>query len=129
MSISGVVDYRLRTFVTLSVRGPSGREEPVQFWLDTGFNGTLILPADIVARLGLREIAAETVVLADGQRHKLSVFRAVVLWDGQERETRVLVSGTQPLLGTSLPLGHRITIDMVDGGSITIVPLSGSQTS
>ena len=51
--IVGIVDPRRRCLVSLEVRGPGGQQETVEFQVDTGFNGSLQLPLEAVARLEL----------------------------------------------------------------------------
>ena len=51
--ISGIVNAYHEATIRLTVRGTDGREQEVEAILDTGFNGSLTLPADIIAALGL----------------------------------------------------------------------------
>jgi predicted aspartyl protease len=50
--ISGKVDPRRRCLVLLEIRVPEGQSEIIEFQVDTGFSGSLLLPLDIVLRLG-----------------------------------------------------------------------------
>lgn len=121
--IIGSVNPRRHSLVTLVVRGPALQESSVEFLLDTGFNGALSLPAATVASLGLAPRDKAITTLADGSRVEVTLYRAQILWNGVERPATVVASGNQPLLGTSLLLGHRLTIDLVDGGRVIIEPL------
>lgn len=61
--------------------------------------------------------------LADGSITRLDVYGATVLWDGVEREVRVIATGVEPLLGMSLLNGFEVCLQAVDGGIITIESL------
>ena len=62
-------------------------------------------------------------MLADGSVVRLSYFRATVLWEGKPRKIMVLDADGGPLVGMSLLYGSRVTLDVVDGGPVTIEPL------
>ncbi|HLA64539.1 MAG TPA: hypothetical protein VK610_08920, partial [Rhodothermales bacterium] len=64
--IQGVVNDRLEPILALRVRGPSGSEEEVEAVLDTGFDGALSLPTEIIERLGLEWQRRGYALLADG---------------------------------------------------------------
>ncbi len=57
--------------------------------------------------------------LADGSRILLDVYRAVVLWDGSERDIDVLAMGSEPLIGMSLLDGSDVRLQVTDGGLVT----------
>ena len=58
--------------------------------------------------------------VATGEKTKIREFDGVVSWHGQSRRVAVLETGDEPLLGTSLLSGSRISIDMRDGGEVLI---------
>jgi predicted aspartyl protease len=51
--ISGEVNAYREAVVRLPVRSPRGREQAIEAIVDTGFNGYLTLPPDVIAELGL----------------------------------------------------------------------------
>lgn len=64
------------------------------------------------------------ITLADGSTIFLSVYSATMVWDGAPRDVEVLATtGRQPLLGTLLLDGYKLTADFEDGGTVTIDPL------
>ncbi len=121
--ITGKVDPRRRCLVMLEVRGPAGQSETIEFLADTGFNGSLLLPLDVVERLGFPETESVTMRLADGSHVKIPRYLAHVVWDGNEKEVALPASGRQPLLGTGLPDGHRLNAEIMPGGTLTIEAL------
>ena len=51
--ISGWVNAFREAVVRLPVQGARGREQAIEAVLDTGFNGYLTLPPELIAELGL----------------------------------------------------------------------------
>jgi clan AA aspartic protease len=109
--------------ISLLVRGPLGSEHTIDSVLDTGFDGFLTLPAATVAALGLRFYGPILGMLADGSVVQLRQYEAVVDWDGTARDVLVLEADGGPLLGMSLLYGSRVTLDVVDGGPVSITSL------
>ena len=90
--ISGIVTDRHAT-VTLTFLLPSGSTLPIEFVIDTGFTGDLCLPPEAVALLRFPFIYDLPANLADNSDVLLPVHEAVVIWDGEEREVRVIATG------------------------------------
>ena len=118
--ITGSVNAGRQPIISLTVSGPAGTSAEAETLLDTGYNGSLTLPVEVVEALGLLPRRMVTVNLADGRSAEMLVYAASVMWDGILRDTRVIAGGTQPLLGMSLTLGHRVIVEMVDGGAVKI---------
>jgi len=119
----GIVDPRRRCLVSLEVHGPDGQQETVEFQIDTGFNGSIQLPMEIVVRLGLVQEEPVTMRLSNGNRVQVPVYRASVVWDGAEKSVDLPAAGRQPLLGTGLLDGHRLNAAIKPSGRVTIKPL------
>lgn len=118
--IQGIVNAKRQPIVPLTIRGDAGQEAAVEVLLDTGGNGSLMLPLAQVEALSFRYLRTDTTSVADGRRVPVPVYAARVIWDGAERLASIVAAGTQPLLGMSLTLGHRIVVEMVDGGAVSI---------
>ena len=104
--------------------GPTGQSEEVVAFIDTGFNGSSILPPDsgrLVGRSSGKLCRRSS--LADGELHLWIATNATVVWDGQPREVFAYAMGVDPLVRWRSS-GHRLTIDAVDGGSVTIGPIA-----
>ena len=121
--IVGEITADQEATIPLIVRGPHGEELGIEAILDTGFTGFLSLPPASIALLNLvfREMA--DFILADGSITSLEVYRGTVAWDGTDRGVLVLAAAGDPLVGMSMLHGSRVTLDVVDGGPVTIVPL------
>lgn len=117
--IRGVVTPDLQAVIHLAVRGKAGREEEIEFVVDTGFNTFLSLPSELIARLNLSKVGVSQAVLADGSEVELAVYEAVVLWNGAERDVTVLESDGA-LVGVAMLRGCELKIEVVDGGGVSI---------
>jgi clan AA aspartic protease len=124
LAVIGLVTARREAVIRLSVSGTDERRIEVEAILDTGFTGYLTFPGTIFAELALPSQGVREVVLADGSRVALAVYRAGVLWDGEPREVQVLASEGAPLVGMSLLYGHEVRIGVVEGGSVVIERLA-----
>jgi len=58
------------------------------------------------------------------QAISMDVFDTTVLWDNQERDIVVHAAEGAPLVGMALLSGYRVTLDVEDGGSVSIEALS-----
>jgi predicted aspartyl protease len=92
----------------------------VETVIDTGFSDYLTLPPDEIAALQLSYSGISDFTLADGSDASFRVYTATALWDGIDRPIFVLEAAGGPLVGMSLLRGHRLIIDVVDGGMVTI---------
>lgn len=92
----------------------------IEFVVDTGFDGFLMLPAAAIAALGLPVFQRINANLADGTNRPTSLHTANILWDGVAREVQVIALGTRPLLGTLLMDADELIVQFADGGLVTI---------
>jgi len=118
--ISGLFTAAREAVVCLPIRGPKGEEHEIEAVIDTGFNGSLILPPAFIAKLGLTWRQRGKAVLADGRTGLFDIFEAIVIWDGKLRRVAVDAIDADPLVGMSLIYGHDLTIEAVAGGRVTI---------
>ncbi|MBI3822249.1 MAG: clan AA aspartic protease [Planctomycetes bacterium] len=88
--IRGVVT-QFKARVPVQVRGSEGQRLTIQAAVDTGFNGMLALPAEVIASLGLPWESEGSGVLADGRISYFDIYTATVLWHGRIRT--ITVSG------------------------------------
>jgi predicted aspartyl protease len=110
--------------VSMRVRGPGGVELDVDSIVDSGYTASLTLPMTIANSLGLVRQSGSAAVLADGTVHQFDVYSAEVEWDGAWRAVLVSVIGSESRLGMRLVAGHKLTIEVIPGGSVEILPLS-----
>lgn len=88
----------------------------VAAWIDTGFNGYLVMPSQLIDQIGLTKEAATDAVLADGTSVVLESYSCLIEWFGDRYRVQVVAnSGSTTLLGTALLGGRRLFIDYEDG--------------
>jgi clan AA aspartic protease len=121
--IVGEVTPENEAVIPLAIEAVSGTYVTLDAVVDTGFSDYLTLPPDLIGALGLpfREVAEFS--LADGTAIQLSLFRARVQWGGGFRDVLVAESDGGALVGMALLKGHRLTLEALDGGKVTIEPL------
>lgn len=117
--ISGIVDDG-HAIITIPFRTPNRADFPIEFVVDTGFTDELCLPPEAVALLNLPFKHDMRANLADNSRVILPVHKAIILWNGEEREARVFATGRRPLIGTALLDEHELVIQFTEGGLVTI---------
>ncbi|MEO8498008.1 MAG: clan AA aspartic protease [Planctomycetota bacterium] len=121
--IRGTIRNR-EAVIELEVSGPGQTASKVEAVIDTGYNGYLTLPYDLVAALQLAFAGYRRGTLADGSVTRLNVYLASVMWHGQQKDVLISQTTGAPLIGMSLLEGSRLTMDVTDGGAVTIEALA-----
>jgi clan AA aspartic protease len=121
--IKGRVSAYREAIVPLQIHGLQGQELAIEAAVDTGFNGFLTLPPNVITTLSLPFRRNARVILGDGQSVMFDVHEAVVVWGGRLRRIPVDVADTNPLLGMSLLYGHELSVQVVEGGDVLIKEL------
>jgi predicted aspartyl protease len=70
--------------------------------------------------LGLSFLTSRVYTLGDNSEVNFDIYLCVALLDGEERNCKVLASEAFPLVGMALLKGHRLVIDVIDGGEVRI---------
>lgn len=119
--MKGRVDQSGRALVAIAIRSSS--KSPVfeiDAWIDTGFNGDLVLPQQQIEAMALPQSGTVKAVLADGSEISLATFACQIDWFDENRYLEVVAnSGDYPLLGVGLLLDHDLHISYRTG-EITI---------
>jgi clan AA aspartic protease len=118
----GVTEYR-QAIVELTVSGPTGASECLDFIVDTGFDGHMTLHSAIAAALELPRVSQARAFLADGSETLFDTCEAFVLWNGVQRSILVDVSDSVALLGMGLLEGHELRLQAKPLGVVQITPL------
>lgn len=115
--MTGTVDQTGRAIITASLQHPAtGKSLSIDAWVDTGFNGDLVLPREMFRTLGLPEGLTGRAILADGSEIDLITYVGALEWFDEKRDVEVIANdGQMPLLGVALLLGHRLVIDYKSG--------------
>ena len=120
---SGRVTTTRKPLVSVTILDSDGNRQLIRVVLDTGFTGYLVLPERYMRRLGLTARRYSQGRPATGEVIRIPTGRATVIWQGQSRAVEVLQLDSEPLLGMEFLWNHRITIDAVANGAVTVAPL------
>ena len=125
--LRGTISTSLQPWVTIEIMGADGQFQSIEFVVDTGFTGILTLPQNVIQRLGLTYDGRRNAFLANGDPVTLNGWRGTILWHGRRSGVVVLQADGEPLLGMRLLHGHRVSLDVLEGGEVTIdeIPLVG----
>lgn len=73
--MKGVVDAEQRALLEVSIGNQKGTgKSSLMVWVDTAFNGGLVIPRKEIERLELQETSSTSAILADGQTVDLPTF-------------------------------------------------------
>ncbi len=120
--ILGQVNPRIQVVIPIMIRDATGNLLTLDGIIDTGFSGYLTLPLATITALQLPFLNSRVFSLGNNAQVNFDIYKATLLWDGQDRNIQVLASEAHPLVGMALLKGYRITIDAVDGGTVRIEP-------
>ena len=117
--INGAV-FGLQARLNIIIYPPGYPAIDIECVVDTGFEGFLTLPPDLIAKLGLPYVAPIDANLADNSRIVTNVHQGVILWNGVDRAIPILAMGRRPLLGTALLADYHLGIDFYEGGTVLV---------
>jgi clan AA aspartic protease len=121
---SGYMRGASEALAAVSVGRPDGSFVTVDAVIDTGFTQYLTLPSRTISELGLTRNGTATVVLADGSRKRVPVFKARVRFRGTIRSVDIEESEGDIILGMGMLYGYRLTVDVIEDGDVSIEPLA-----
>jgi clan AA aspartic protease len=115
VNVNGWVDNSGRALIALSIRANAeARAFAVETWIDTAFDGDLVIPAGMIENFGLSQSSGVQATLADGSAVVLETFQCEVDWFGSLRQVEAIANeGQFPLLGVALLKDRRLMIDYV----------------
>ena len=122
--ISGAVWPNRRAIVAVALLAADGQFKPFDFTLDTGFDGDLSLPSQILQELAVAVESERAFELADGSRTTARTWSATALWDGTPRAVLIVEMAGERLLGMDLLWQSRITLEARAYGPVEIAPLA-----
>ena len=98
------IDEENRAMVEVHVGNHAkSQRQTIHAWIDTAFDGHMVMPKSEIERMGLGVIADTDAVLADGSTVRLRCYYCVVEWLGQTIPVQVVENiGNVPLIGTAL---------------------------
>ena len=92
----------------------------VEFILDTGFEGDLALPSNLLRQLDVQPLFLSLRALGDGTLVEWPVYQIELEWNEVPRTVDILALEHNPLLGTMLLEGCHLDIDLTENGEVVI---------
>jgi clan AA aspartic protease len=121
--IFGLVNNNCEAIIKVAVGGVDSPKIAIDAVIDTGFTGFLSLPISIITDLDLPWHYRDIGTLGDGSEVVFEIYKASVIWDGQNQVIEVAASDSEPLVGMSLLYSFKLQIETVEGGLVTIEAL------
>jgi clan AA aspartic protease len=118
--ITGTVNADFEAIIALSVCSSNGTVYTQDAIIDTGFNGWLSLPPDLIAQLNLRWKRRGRAILGDGSECIFDVYKAVVIWDRSYLTIPIDEADSEPLMGMSLMEGYQLMVQVFEGGNVEL---------
>ena len=120
----GNVTATRKPLLPITLLDSAGNRHTLRVILDTGFTGELLLPERYIRRLGLTLNEKSAARPATGEFvYDIPTGEVIIIWQGRPRSVQVLQLDSEPLLGMEFLWNHRITIDAVANGAVTVTPL------
>jgi clan AA aspartic protease len=126
-SMKGEVNASLEAVLELTLVGEDGLLLRVPAILDTGFDQSLLVPLSIVTTLGWANQGGVPLFQADGSSFEAEVSKGKLHWLGVQLELDIVVAGDTVLIGMALLRNTKLSMDVVEGGIVTIEPLPPTQ--
>jgi clan AA aspartic protease len=121
--MQGFVNQNCEAVIRVAVGYGNLPKQMIEAVIDTGFTGFLSLPLSAITALGLPWYFRDVGTLGDGSEVIFDMYKATVIWDGQNKVIDVATSEADPLVGMSLLYGFKVEIEAVEGGIVTIEAL------
>jgi clan AA aspartic protease len=118
--ITGFDNVEFEPIIPLFIRRADGKVFTQDAIVDTGFNGWLSLPPELIAQLNLKWKRRGRAILGDGSECIFNVYEAVVVWDDTLLTIPVDEADSEPLVGMSLMEGYQLTMEIFEGGRVEL---------
>ena len=122
--ITGIVNADFEAIISLSICGSDGKVYTQEAIVDTGFNGWLSLPPDLIEQLNLKWKRRGRAILGDGSECVFNVYEAIVVWDGDYLTIPIDEADSEPLVGMSLMEGYQFMVQVFEGGKVEILKVN-----
>jgi clan AA aspartic protease len=119
----GAVNSNFEAIIKVAVGCVGSPKITVDAVIDTGFTGFLSLPLSVITDLDLPWHYRDIGTLGDGSEVVFEIYKAAVIWDGQNQIVDVAASDADPLVGMSLICGFKLQIEAIEGGLVMIESL------
>jgi clan AA aspartic protease len=122
--ITGIVNADFEPIISLSICDSDGKIYTQEAIVDTGFNGWLSLPPDLIAQLNLKWKRRGRAILGDGTECVFNVYEAVLVWDENLLTIPIDEADSEPLVGMSLMEGYQLKVQVFEGGYVELIKVN-----
>jgi clan AA aspartic protease len=117
--IRGIVTENREAIIRLTVLGSGSRKRSIEAVVDTGYDGDLSLPPNLITKLGLVWRRRGRAEMADGTISTFDIYDGAVMWDSRRRKVLVDEADAVPLIGMSLLANCALRVEVWPGGQVT----------
>ena len=100
--IQGIVNADFEPIISLFICDSDGKVHQYQAIIDTGFNGWLSLPPELITFLNLKWKRRGRAILGGGSECVFNAYEAIVVRDGNYLTIPIDEADSEPLVGMSL---------------------------
>ena len=118
--ITGIVNVDFEPIIPLSICGSDGKVYTQDAIVDTGFNGWLSLPPDLITELNLKWKRRGRAILGDGSECIFDVYEAVLVWDKNFLTISIDEADSEPLVSMSLMEGYQLIVQVFEGSHVEL---------
>jgi clan AA aspartic protease len=118
--ITGIVNDEFEPIISILLYDSEGNIYTQDAIVDTGFNGWLSLPPDLISQLNLKWKRRGRAILGDGSECVFNVYEAVLVWDGNLLTIPIDEADSEPLVGMSLMEGYQLMVQVFEGGRVEL---------
>jgi clan AA aspartic protease len=118
--IKGVVTADREAVIRVAVHGSAAKRVIVEAVIDTGFDGWLSLPPNVIRSLGLPWRRRGLALLADGSESVFDIFEGSVVWDRRRLRIPIDETNSTPLIGMALLDGFKLVTEVRIGGPLSL---------
>lgn len=119
----GRVNRTREAIIKLVVIGTNDQRIAIDAVIDTGFNGDLILPLDLISALELTVQGYQRAILGDGTISQFQVYAATAIWDGARKIVEVNAAASGALIGMGILEGYKLEVDAIPNGMVKLTLL------
>ena len=117
---TGIVNVDSGPIIPLSICGSDGKVYTQDAIVDTGFNGWLSFPPDLIAELNLKWKRRGRAILGDGSECVFDVYEAVLVWNKNFLTISIDEADSEPLVGILLMEGYQLIVQVFEGGYVEL---------
>ncbi len=124
--MTGIVTDELVPILEIRVFDQACSSVSIRVTVDTGFNGELALPPEILEGLGAPATGSRRIRIGDGSWIWLPTHEVELEWETTRFVVTCLATPNCHLLGMALLLGYVATVESMPQGRVGVEPIHGN---